>query len=158
VFDKATLNRLYRYCCSLRQQPSDAFDLLQTGVERCLRSPPRSGDASYSYAIKVIRNLYIDEYRREGRIQQEEFDEARHSVDYDISSLDTLAIDRSELEEIWKVLSLIEREILFLWAVEGYSTTEVARHLEKPRNTVLSIIYRMRNRLVSEGYSFRSRG
>jgi RNA polymerase sigma-70 factor (ECF subfamily) len=56
-------------------------------------------------------------------------------------------MDRSELELAWAELSIVEREILYLWAVEGYSTDEVAGHLDKPRNTVLSIIHRMRQRL-----------
>lgn len=158
MFDKATLNRLYRYCSSLCNQPSDAYDLLQAALERCLRPPPHSEDVSFGFAIKVIRNLYIDQQRREGRVQQEEFDESHHSVDYDVASLESLAIDRSQLEEIWKVISLVEREILFLWAIEGYSTTEVSKHLGKPRNTVLSIIHRMRNRLVSQGFAYGSRG
>jgi RNA polymerase sigma-70 factor (ECF subfamily) len=47
-------------------------------------------------------------------------------------------------------MTTAEREILFLWAVEGYSTDEVARHLDRPRGSVLSIIHRMRKRLTSD--------
>jgi RNA polymerase sigma-70 factor (ECF subfamily) len=147
VFDQATLNRLYRYCRSLCEQESDAFDLLQDAVERCLRSPPDNSAAAHSYTLRIIRNVFIDQYRRKQKIAFEFFDEAAHAVDYDIASLENLVLDRVELDQIWPALSIVEREILFLWAVEGYSTDEVARHLDKPRNSVLSIIHRMRKRL-----------
>ena len=147
MFDQATLNRLYRYCHSLCEQESDAFDLLQNAVERCLRSPPDDSDAIYHYTMRTIRNVFIDEYRRNQKIAFEPFDEATQAIDYDIASLEQLALDRVELDFVWPTLSIVEREILFLWAVEGYSTDEVADHLDKPRNTILSIIHRMRKRL-----------
>ncbi len=147
MFDQATLNRLYRYCRSLCEQESDAFDLLQNAVERCLKSPPDNSAATYSYTMRTIRNVFIDQYRRNQKIAFELFDEATQAVDYDIASLEDVALDRFELDQVWPTLSVVEREILFLWAVEGYSTDEVASQLEKPRNTILSIIHRMRKRL-----------
>lgn len=147
MFDQATLNRLYRYCRSLCEQESDAFDLLQSAVERCLRVPPNDSDATYPYTMRTIRNVFIDQYRRKQKLAFESFDEATQAIDYDIASLEEIALDRVELDHLWPTLSIVEREILFLWAVEGYSTDEVASHLEKPRNTILSIIHRMRQRL-----------
>ncbi len=147
MFDQALLNRLYRYCRSLCEQDSDAFDLLQNAVERCLKSPPENPAAIYSYAMRTIRNVFIDQYRRKQKLTFEVFDEARQAVDYDIASLEDIVLDRIELDQVWPTLSVVEREILFLWAVEGYSTDEVARQLEKPRNTILSIIHRLRKRL-----------
>jgi len=151
MFDQDLLNRLFRYCCTLCSQESDAFDLLQSGVERCLRSPPSQSKATYSYASRIIRNLFIDQLRREKKLVYEEFDETHHFIDYDISSLEALAMNRDELDQIWTSLSVVEREILYLWAVEGYSTAEVAKHLTMPRNSVLSIVHRMRRRLIADG-------
>lgn len=156
MFDRATLNRLYRYCCSLCDQESDAFDLLQSGVERCLRSPPEKSTALYAYALRIIRNVFIDQYRRKQTVAFESLDEAAHAVDFDVASLENVVLDRMELEQIWPSLTVIEREILFLWAVEGYSTDEVASQLDRPRNSVLSIIHRMRKRLSK--YVDESRG
>lgn len=158
MFDQATLNRLYRYCYSLCDQPSDAYDLLQGGVERCLRSPPNRSQATYPYAMRIIRNLFVDQMRRRNILAFETFDEATHPVDYDIASLEDIALDRARLDAIWPALTIAEREILFLWAVEGYSTDEVAGHLGKPRNTVLSIIHRMRKRLRASGPDSRTAG
>lgn len=152
MFDRCMLNKLFRYCRMLCDQESDAFDLLQNGVERCLKSPPENSEATYSYAIRVIRNAFIDEMRSNKHRETELFDETLHTVDYDVAGLEQIMINRSDLEAIWPVLSITEREILFLWAVEGYSTTEIAEHLEKSRNTILSIIHRMRKRLSEQGF------
>jgi RNA polymerase sigma-70 factor (ECF subfamily) len=158
VFEPATLNSLYRYCCALCDQESDAFDLLQSSLERCLRSPPENPTAGRAYAMRIIRNLFIDQYRRGRALVFESFDEAAHAIDYDIASLEDVVLDRTELEQIWPSLTVMEREILFLWAVEGYSTDEVAGQLDKPRNTVLSIVHRMRKRLKQRAGELRGTG
>ena len=158
MFDRDTLNRLYRYCRSLCDQDSDAFDLLQSAMERCVRTPPRDPAANVSYAMKIIRNLFIDRCRSDARVTLEPFDEMGGAVDFDLSGLESLMMDRSELELAWAELSVVEREILYLWAVEGYSTDEVAGHLDKPRNSVLSIIHRMRKRLKARFGEARSAG
>ena len=158
MFDHDALNRLYRYSRSLCEQDSDAFDLLQSALERCVRTPPRESAAAVSYAMRIIRNLFIDQRRSDARVMLEPFEEQGVTVDFDLSSLEDLALDRAELEMVWAELSVVEREILYLWAVEGYSTDEVARHLEKPRHTVLSIIHRMRQRLKNRFCDARTTG
>jgi RNA polymerase sigma-70 factor (ECF subfamily) len=42
------------------------------------------------------------------------------------------------------MLNPVEREILYFWAIEGFSTTEVAKIMKMPKGTVLSKIHRMR--------------
>ena len=84
----------------------------------------------------------------------EPFDEDTVTVDFDLASLEITALDRNELEQVWTEMTVVEREILYLWAVEGYSTDEVAKHLQKPRNSVLSIVHRMRKRLRQQ-FSYR---
>lgn len=147
MYDRESLNRLYRYCRVLCDQESDAYDLLQAGMERCIKSPPRSSSAEMAYAMRVIRNLFIDQQRSNARAPFVPLDEESVALDFDLASLETTMLTRNELESVWAEMTVIEREILFLWAVEGYSTDEVAGHLDKPRNSVLSIIHRMRKRL-----------
>lgn len=147
MYDRDTLNRLYRYCRVFCGQESDAFDLLQTALERCIKTPPRDPAAKVAYAMRTIRNTFIDQLRSNARATFEPFEEHSVTLEFDLASLEDTIVDRDELEQAWSEMTAIEREILYLWAVEGYSTTEVATHLEKPRNTVLSIIHRMRRRL-----------
>lgn len=147
MYDRDTLNRLYRYCRAFCDQESDAFDLLQTALERCVRTPPRDPAAKVAYAMRTIRNTFIDQIRSNARITFEPIEENSVTLEFDLASLEDTMLDHDEIEQAWSEMTIIEREILYLWAVEGYSTTEVATHLEKPRNTVLSIIHRMRQRL-----------
>jgi len=51
---------------------------------------------------------------------------------------------------MFQFLNPVEREILHLWAVEGMTTAQIAEQLDTPRGTVLSRIYRMRQRLIAE--------
>lgn len=158
MFDPADLNRLYRYCRVLCDQESDAYDLLQGALERCVKSPPRKAASEIAYAMRVIRNLFIDQLRSNARVDLEPFDEDNVALDFDLASLESTMLDRSELEAVWSEMTVVEREILYLWAVEGYSTDEVAGHLDKPRNSVLSIIHRMRKRLKERFGDARSAG
>ncbi len=158
MYDRDALNRLYRYCRVLCDQESDAYDLLQTALERCVESPPRRSAAGISYAIRVIRNLFIDQLRSSARVSFEPFDENDVALDFDLASLERTMLDRNELEVVWSEMTVVEREILYLWAVEGYSTDEVAGHLDRPRNSVLSIIHRMRKRLRERFGEARSAG
>ena len=108
--------------------------------------------------MRVIRNLFIGQLRMSARASFEPFDEDNVALDFDLASLETTILDRSELEAVWSEMTLVEREILYLWAVEGYSTAEVAGYLDKPRNSVLSIIHRMRKRLKARFGEARSAG
>lgn len=158
MYDRPMLDRLFRYCYTLCDQESDAFDLLQIGVERALSNPPSNPKATYNYTIRIIRNAFIDNLRRKHKHPLEEYDETIHLIDWDVENLEKLLIDRSELAHIWEALKPIEREILFLWAVEGNSITQVSDHLDKPRNSILSIIHRMRKRLIAEQYITQDKG
>lgn len=158
MYTRDSLNRLYRYCRVLCDQESDAYDLLQAAMERCVRSPPRRASSAIAYAMRVIRNLFIDQLRSNARVNFEPFDEDSVALEFDLASLETLMLDRNELEAVWSEMTVVEREILFLWAVEGYSTDEVAEHIDRPRNSVLSIIHRMRKRLRERFRDARSSG
>jgi len=108
-------------------------------------------EALHSYTLRVIRNSFIDDVRSKQRRTLEEFDEQVHTtVDHDLQSLESTLITRSELDSIWPSLSPLEREIIFLSAVEGYSTSEISTLIDKPKNSILSIVHRMRLRLSSD--------
>jgi RNA polymerase sigma-70 factor (ECF subfamily) len=158
MYDRDALNRLYRYCRVLCEQESDACDLLQGAMERCIKAPPRRDGAAISYALRVIRNLFIDQRRSDARVRLEPFDEDGVALDFDLASLERTVLEQDELEAVWSEMTVVEREILYLWAVEGHSTDEVAAHLDKPRNSVLSIIHRMRKRLKARFGDARSAG
>jgi len=150
VFDDAELNRLFRYCRALTDSEADAFDLLQGGMERCLRTPPADSERRIAYAMKIMSNLWRDGLRRERVVHFEPLDDEPTALDPALEGLEAALITRDELDHAWRELREDEREILFLWAVEGYTLAEVAIHLDRPKGSVLSIVHRMRRRLRPE--------
>ena len=148
MLDPEVLNRLYRYAFTLEGNEADAYDLLHDGIERFLRSGQQSVKSPEAFARKIIRNRFIDRWRkRKADVVDLVEDLESTAVDISASSLETVSIARVELERIWPQLEPIDREILLLWAVEGCSTRELAEELGLPRGTVLSRIHRLRERL-----------
>ncbi len=146
-FDKPRLDRLYQFCLSLTAHEPDAYDLLQTGLEKYLKNPPQLAAAAESYMYKILHNTFIDQWRQTSRIANEHFEEDQHSLDFDIATLESIHIDNHTANKLLESLEPEDREILYLWAVEEYSTREVAEITGKPKGTVLSRIYRLRQKL-----------
>ena len=145
--DRNLLNELFRYCFALTGNESDAYDLLQASIEKYLRKAIVSVENETAYLKRIIRNHYIDEYRKQSRVDLESFDEVVTYVDINTKPLEQIVASQRQVESVWLLLSDSEREILYFWAVEGYSTSELASILDMPRGTLLSKIHRLRARL-----------
>lgn len=148
MLDETQLQTLYQYAMVLSQHRDDAYDLLQSAVESYLIKVKRGTqviECPVAYVRTLIRNRYIDHYRYRQRWQSESFEELAL---YDISPVDLeqVVIDSDELQGIWTQLSVEDRDILYHWAVLGYSTDEACALLEMPRGTFLSRIHRLRKR------------
>lgn len=145
MFDDEELNQLYRFCYSLTTDESSAADLLQTALEKYLKSQ-RTITNQRAFIYRIIRNQFIDDYRRQRKRPTETL-EIQDYPDFDVKTLESLVIDDDLIEQVMLQLDSLEREILFYWAVEGYSTREIANMLALPKGTVLSRIQRMRLRI-----------
>ncbi len=151
MFDKTELNQLYRYCIVLVDNQADAYDLLQTSLEKYLRSPPREKTAKKSYIRKIIRNQFINQYRNTKKIEIETFDEDNiTNIHNELSSLETIMIHKEDAHLIWSLLDFSEREIMYLWAIQGFTTSEVAEYLDVPKGTIVSKISRLRKRITNQ--------
>ena len=151
MLSKAELNGAYQYAYTLCQDPQDASDLLQSALEKYLievRRKDRRIDNPVGFVRTLIRNRCIDLFRHRQRWYSEAFEEG---ATYDISPLDLeqLSIDRRQLERIWQQLSPGDRDILYHWAVLGYSTDEACEQLGIPRGTLLSRVHRLRKALTA---------
>ncbi len=148
-FSADELNQLYRYACSLLGKQQDAFDLLHNALEKYIKSSSPAGRSKpMAYMRSIMRNHHIDQLRHDALIQWDDYDEQQTvSVDLNWNTLEQNRIAEDEAEQLLKQMTGIEREMMFLWAVEGYSTAEVAVHLGMPKNTVLSRIHRLRQKL-----------
>ncbi len=149
MFDKEILQQLYRYSYSLTCDEHDAYDLLQTSLEKFIQSDVVANQPA-AYMKRIIYNRFIDECRRQKIVQFENLEETTLPADFDVQTLEELHINEDMADQILQSLEPDEREIMYCWAIEGYSTSEIADKLEKPRGTILSKIYRMRKKLIEQ--------
>lgn len=159
VFDKETLNRMYRYSLSLVGDAEAAYDLMQTGLERYLRMQEARKQANQdaptrpiSYLFRILRNAFIDQKRRTRGKSWESWEDAETEVHHKVvcagfQSLDNVLIDREQVEAILEQLPVSHRELLFLWAVEGYTVQEISDLMEVPRGTLLARLHRIRQKI-----------
>jgi RNA polymerase sigma-70 factor (ECF subfamily) len=159
-FTKDNLNTIKRYCISLTGDLDSADDLMQTGIEHYLGSDKvrdnqwQKFNNPRAYLYRIIHNAFIDNYRRQkGRYFEPLSDLNDTTADNILYSgfqaLDDIIIDKEEVELILEQLSPEHRELLFLWAIEGYTVQEVSDILSVPRGTLLSQLHRMRQKIKS---------
>ncbi|GIU15002.1 RNA polymerase sigma factor RpoE [Shewanella sp. MBTL60-112-B2] len=140
--DRELLQSLYRYCICLTGNSALAEDLLQTAVESWLKSSSRPVQLK-AYLRKVIRNQFIDDCRRLKLVDFEPLDD-NAPVLLDETCLEEIEIQHNLIEYLFEQLNPAEREVLYLWAIEGYSAAEIAADLHQPRGTILSRLHRIK--------------
>lgn len=139
--DKDLLQAGYRYALSLRTGADDADDLVQEAWYRLHRHGGRAG--SKAHLFTVIRNIYVDRWRRDQLIAFEPLDEVADSR----TVIDDGQYDALRLARLLDSLRAAEREALFLNVVEGYTAQEISDFTGRPRGTVLSLIHRAKRKL-----------
>lgn len=149
VIDRPVMQKLYRYGLTLCMDQDEAYDLLQHALEKYLQNAHRqTHDNDLAYVRTIMRNRFIDNYRRSNRFKEETYDDAT-TVAIDETSLEDIVIAQKDLEIVWEHLDPFEREILYYWAVEEMTTQEISNQTGVPRGTVLSRIYRLRKKIES---------
>lgn len=149
--DDSMLQGLFQYCFALTTQREAALDLVQDAVERAIRQPALLKNP-IAYLKTIARHRFYDLQKLQGR-QRLEALEALDEVADEESLLENIISDQRILSEIWLELSVGEREVVFLWAVDGLSAAQIARELEIPRGTVLSRLHRLRTKLSAKNPS-----
>lgn len=149
MFSREMLNTLYRYGYSLTNSESDAYDLLQEALARFLaRKEVLPEQEKVPYLRRMMRNQFIDRLRREQRFPLEVLDTIEPDViDDAFTELERIMISRQTLENIWALLLPMERELVHLWAIDGYNAREIAQQLNIPQGTILSRIHRIRKKI-----------
>ncbi len=131
------LDRGYRYALALTHDRPAAEDLLQDAWSGVLAS---GGTWTKPYLFRAIKNKWIDNHRRGELVQ---FDPLQDDIRTEAHTGD-LAWD---LDAALATLRPQEREALYLNAVEGWTAQELSERLDRPRNTILSLIHRARTKL-----------
>lgn len=150
MLDKQELNQLYRFALSLTHKDDQAYDLLQSCMEKYLKQKHRDIANPIAYMKQTIRNEFIDHTRRQ-RFQCDLKPELIESIDNEYAlreaSLEDLHIQQEEVEALLGTLSPEEREFLYLWAVEEYTIDEIAQIKQVPRGTLSSKLHRLKKRI-----------
>jgi len=136
----------YRYALALVVDEVDAYDLVH---DAWVKLYPRFGKLpDKALLLRTIRTLFIDTMRHRQRFEKVEFDENRMEGYYNDSEgfNGSEPPDRQLIDALEKLRS-VEREILFLSVVEGYTAEEIAVLTERPRGSVLSLLHRTKHKL-----------
>ncbi|PMQ01739.1 MAG: RNA polymerase [Dictyoglomus sp. NZ13-RE01] len=128
---------IFIYLRNLVGEEELAKDLLQETFIKAMRYSLREETAK-TYLYRIAHSLAMDYLRKNSRFVD---------VDYDgfYESPEKLA----EYEDIWRILSPIERSILTLYYKMGYSYKEISEKLNIPVNTVKSHIYRGKKKIYN---------
>lgn len=139
MLNSTELNILYRYALVLTNQDEEAYDLVHSAI---LKIEGRTIFKELAYAKTVVRHLFFDHKKKEKRI--EPLVREVQEIDY---SFEELVINQDELEVLLKNLLPLERELLFLIAVEEHTYKEVAKITGENINTLLTRFKRIKEKI-----------
>ncbi|HHJ80679.1 MAG TPA: RNA polymerase sigma factor [Candidatus Tenderia electrophaga] len=137
----ALLQSGFRYALSLSHDKHQAEDLLQDAWLAVMQA---GGPLSRTYLFSAIRSRFLNANRREKLVLLVSMDDAAELEQGDEFELDSMPLNLNEehLHAALADLRSVEREVLFLMVVEGYTAQEVADLTARPRGTVLSLLHR----------------
>jgi RNA polymerase sigma-70 factor, ECF subfamily len=144
------LTRLYRLAWSLCGSPHVAQDLVQETYLRVLARPRRVRNPdSFGYLARTLRNVTTDHRRSEGtrersRLSADDVDPPDHRVTGD----PVLAALAGEVYGAVSDLPDHHRDVVAAVDLAGMTYDEAARTLGIPVGSVMSRLYRARDRLA----------
>ncbi|MEO5661371.1 MAG: RNA polymerase sigma factor [Polaromonas sp.] len=138
--------RLRRYARALTGSRDDADDLVQDTLERAWTKSGswRSVTDMRAWLFGIMHNLHVDGVRRPG-LHTVTLDDETPEVPVAPTQGDRLAV--LNLQTALEKLSVEQREILLLVALEDMSYAEIATTLRIPIGSVMSRLSRGRERL-----------
>jgi RNA polymerase sigma factor (sigma-70 family) len=146
------LPRLRRFARALAQVGSDADDLVQLTVEKCLRERAQwaAGTKLDSWMFTAMRNAWIDETRMRSRRRESVVGagEAEQVADHSVASED-LKVQAMSVQSAMAALPSDQRVAVALVLVDGMSYQEAAELLGIPEGTLTSRLSRARATLLS---------
>lgn len=142
--------RAFRYARSLGADRDLALDLVQTAVMNGLAASRTAISGPLGYLLTSVRNAFISDRRRAARLTWSCLDDVEGVIATDLQPLEEAAVTRDGLRRAWAELGPGEREVLHLWAVEGYTVDEISAQTDIPRGTLLARMHRLRKRLLDQ--------
>ena len=142
--------RAFRYARSLGADRDLALDLVQSVIVKALAAGRQDLDEPVAYLLTGVRHAFYSEIRREKTAAWSSLDDFEGVIATDLQPLEDMVIARDSLRHAWAALGPAEREVLHLWAVEGYTVDEISEHTGTPRGTLLARLHRLRRRLAEQ--------
>jgi RNA polymerase sigma-70 factor (ECF subfamily) len=154
----AQIDSLYRMARRLTRDPTRSDDLVQETFARALRSRDNFQLQEFGikpWLLRIMYNLHLNRAGRDKKQPASATDEALEQSHH--SDADDLPIDPSSFQAMDEHLvhaldDLPEdyRTVMLLWAVEELSYKEIADALDVPIGTVMSRLFRARQRLAAQ--------
>lgn len=150
---------LYNFAYSLVLNEDDANDLVQDTYLKAWRfiSSYQEGTNAKAWLFKILKNTYINEYRRKklrpAEVDYEDFityhdaDEASHVGSLDLRHEVFSDMLGDEMTKAINELPVDFRTIILLCDIEDFSYEEIAKIIDIPIGTVRSRLFRARNML-----------
>ena len=153
------LDMLYRMARRLTRDEASAEDLVQETYLRALRSYESFDLKEFGirpWLLRILHNLHASRYKRE-KLQPQALDEEQllsaAPAGGDGQAPPTANLwDGMDQELVTAVNELPDeyRTVLMLWAIEELSYKEIAEAVDVPIGTVMSRLYRARQRLSEQ--------
>ncbi|MBV7364088.1 sigma-70 family RNA polymerase sigma factor [Actinomycetaceae bacterium TAE3-ERU4] len=161
------LDSLYSSALRLTNNSQDAEDLVQETFAKAFSSFSQynQGTNFRAWIFRILKNTFINNYRKSKRMPQLAGDEVEdwqlyHAATRDPHMLalaaESKALDRIPSQELVQALGSLSEErriIVYLADVEGLSYKEIAQTLEIPMGTVMSRLNRGRAQLREQLHS-----
>lgn len=140
-------SRLFGYALTLTGNADDARDLIQQGALHALasRQAPEDPKATRAWLFKIVRNAWIDQYRRKKVRVDDELAEPIQNVGW---GYDDQVIAEITVRQGLGKIDPAYREIIELVDIWGFQYAEVSTVLDIPLGTVMSRLSRARLALL----------
>ncbi len=141
--------RLRRYARALVGDRYAADDLVQDTLERAMNKFHlwRPGSDLRAWLFAIMHNVYVNQLRSRAARPETALDEG------DLSAQGAPDADRLEIRDMQTAIAALpaeQREVILLVALEQLSYAEVSRALDIPMGTVMSRLFRARERLRAQ--------
>ncbi len=141
-FYKENHNCFLNIAFSNLHNKNDAEDAVQEAFQEIVCNPdsffgiPPENRAAFM--VTVIRNISVDMFNKKTRIPLEELDEDKSYVDNQFPFEDSMIekVSRDELKKFIKSLPSLQRDVLTLRCLMGFSTAETAEKLKISQSAV----------------------
>ena len=134
----------YRYAYSLTHNKANAEDIVQDAWLAVIKA---RGPQTRAYLFSAVRSRFLNTHKRESLVAMVSYEDVPESEGESGSLEIPCHLEEAILDNALNSLRSLEREALYLFAVEDYTAAEIAEFTQQPRNTVLSHIHRAKKKV-----------